>query len=92
MDEQEEREHIHLAFEGIKALTGAAPVGWFNGRPSINTRRLVIEHGDFLYDRDYLGDELPFWMNVSVAASITPSTGAFGTLTIPLLVQFRDAV
>ena len=62
MSEQEEREHIHLAFEGIKALTGAAPVGWFNGRPSINTRRLVIEHGDFLYDRDYLGDELPFWV------------------------------
>ena len=63
MSEQEEREHIHLAFEGIKALTGAAPVGWFNGRPSINTRRLVIEHGDFLYDRDYLGDELPFWVS-----------------------------
>jgi peptidoglycan/xylan/chitin deacetylase (PgdA/CDA1 family) len=62
MSEQEEREHIHLAFEGIKALTGAAPVGWFDGRPSINTRRLVIEHGDFLYDRDYLGDELPFWV------------------------------
>ncbi len=39
-----------------------APVGWFNGRPSINTRRLVIEHGGFLYDRDYLGDELPFWV------------------------------
>ena len=62
MSEQEEREHIHLAFEGIKALTGAAPVGWFTARPSINTRRLVIEHGDFLYDRDYLGDELPFWV------------------------------
>src|SRR6516164_2957837 len=62
MREREEREHIHLALEGIKALAGAAPVGWFNGRPSINTRRLVIEHGGFLYDRDYLGDELPFWV------------------------------
>jgi len=60
--EREEREHIRAAFAGIKALTGAAPVGWFNGRPSISTRRLVIEHGGFLYDRDYLGDELPFWV------------------------------
>jgi allantoinase len=61
MSEREEREHVRLAAAGIKALTGAAPAGWFNGRPSINTRRLVIEHGGFLYDRDYLGDELPFW-------------------------------
>ena len=51
-----------LPFDGIKALTGTAPVGWFNGRPSIETRRLVVEHGGFLYDRDYLGDELPFWV------------------------------
>ena len=63
MSEREEREHVRLAAAGIKALTGAAPAGWFNGRPSINTRRLVIEHGGFLYDRDYLGDELPFWVS-----------------------------
>jgi allantoinase len=62
-ERREEREHVCLAAAGIKALTGAAPVGWFNGRPSINTRRLVIEHGGFLYDRDYLGDELPFWVS-----------------------------
>ena len=60
--EAEEREHLQRAVEGIRALTGAAPVGWFSGRPSSNTRRLVIEHGGFLYDRDYLGDELPFWV------------------------------
>ena len=62
MSVDEQREHIRLAFEGIKALTGTAPVGWFNGRPGIETRRLVVEHGGFLYDRDYLGDELPFWI------------------------------
>ncbi len=62
MSEKNEREHIRLAFEGIKTLVGEAPLGWFNGRPSINTRRLVVEHGGFLYDRDYLGDELPFWV------------------------------
>ena len=40
------------------------PVGWFNGRPSPNTRRLLVEHGGFLYDRDSLNDELPYWVEV----------------------------
>ncbi len=62
IDEKTEREHIRLAVAGIERLTGQAPVGWFNGRPSNNTRRLLVEHGGFLYDRDYLGDELPFWV------------------------------
>ncbi len=61
MDEKEERDHLRLAIAGIKKLTGQAPVGWFSGRSSINTRRLLVEQGGFLYDRDYLGDELPFW-------------------------------
>jgi peptidoglycan/xylan/chitin deacetylase (PgdA/CDA1 family) len=62
IDEKTEREHIRLAVARIKRLTGEAPVGWFNGRPSNNTRRLLVEQGGFLYDRDYLGDELPFWV------------------------------
>ena len=41
MNEKEEREHIRLAVAGIKKLIGAPPVGWFDGRPSINTRRLL---------------------------------------------------
>lgn len=65
--EDVERQHIRLAVAGIKALVGAPPAGWFNGRPSINTRRLVVEHGGFLYDRDYLGDELPFWVRYGKA-------------------------
>jgi peptidoglycan/xylan/chitin deacetylase (PgdA/CDA1 family) len=64
MAEAEEREHVRLATEGIAELTGEGPVGWFCGRPSVNTRRLVIEQGGYLYDRDYLGDELPFWVEV----------------------------
>ena len=64
IDEKTEREHIRLAVAGIKQLTGQAPVGWFNGRASNNTRRLLVEHGGFLYDRDYLGDELPFWVRL----------------------------
>jgi peptidoglycan/xylan/chitin deacetylase (PgdA/CDA1 family) len=64
MGETEEREHIKLAVAGIKKLTGSPPAGWFNGRSSVNTRRLLVEQGGFLYDRDYLGDELPFWTEV----------------------------
>jgi peptidoglycan/xylan/chitin deacetylase (PgdA/CDA1 family) len=65
MDEAEEREHVRLAIEGIRKLTGRPPVGWFNGRPSANTRRLLVEAGGFLYDRDALNDELPYWVTVA---------------------------
>jgi allantoinase len=61
--EREERKHIALATEGLAGLTGQRPAGWFTGRPSVNTRRLVVEQGGYLYDRDYLGDELPFWID-----------------------------
>ena len=46
-------------------LTGGAwPLGWYTGRDSPNTRRLVVEHGGYEYDSDYYGDDLPFWMEV----------------------------
>ena len=64
MDAQTERSHLELAVEIQKALTGAAPFGWYTGRDSPNTRRLVVEHGGFLYDSDYYGDDLPFWTEV----------------------------
>ena len=67
VDEPTEREHIRLAVESIKAMTGKAPVGWMTGRPSENTRRLLAEHGGFLYDRDTLNDELPYWVEVGGA-------------------------
>ena len=67
VDEPIEREHIRLAVESIKAMTGKAPVGWMTGRPSENTRRLLAEHGGFLYDRDTLNDELPYWVEAAGA-------------------------
>ncbi len=63
----EEREHLQRAVEIHRALTGAAPLGWYTGRDSPNTRRLVVEHGGFEYDSDNYGDELPFWTEVEVA-------------------------
>lgn len=64
IDEATERAHMHEAVQIIKELTGAAPQGWYTGRDSPNTRRLVVEHGGFAYDADYYGDDLPFWQQV----------------------------
>jgi allantoinase len=64
VDEATEREHMRLAVEAIEQLTGSRPRGWYTGRDSTNTRRLVVDHGGFDYDSDYYGDDLPFWMKV----------------------------
>ena len=66
MDAATERAHMVEAVQIIKALTGAAPQGWYTGRDSPNTRRLVVEHGGFTYDADYYGDDLPFWAQVPI--------------------------
>ena len=55
-------------------MTGAAPLGWYTGRDSPNTRRLVVEHGGFVYDADYYGDDLPFWTAVEDATAATCRT------------------
>ena len=64
-DEATEREHIRRAVETLRRLTGHAPLGWYTGRDSPNTRRLVVEHGGFLYDADSYADDLPYWVQVS---------------------------
>ncbi|MGB7100873.1 MAG: polysaccharide deacetylase family protein, partial [Xanthobacteraceae bacterium] len=60
-----EREHIARAVDILTRLTGSRPVGWMTGRPGPNTRRLLAEAGGFLYDRDSLADELPYWLIVA---------------------------
>jgi hypothetical protein len=47
-----EREHVRLGIEMIERIAGGRPVGWVIGRPSADTRRLHVELGGFLYDRD----------------------------------------
>lgn len=67
MPEATEREHIARATETIRRLTGGLwPVGWYTGRDSPNTRRLVIEHGGYEYDSDSYADDLPFWLPVGL--------------------------
>jgi allantoinase len=65
MDEATEREHMRIGMDIIKKMTGVAPQGWYTGRDSPNTRRLVADHGGFLYDSDYYGDDLPFYTDVT---------------------------
>ena len=62
--EEVEREHMRIGMEIIERLTGERALGWYTGRDSVNTRRLVADHGGFLYDSDYYGDDLPFWTEV----------------------------
>jgi peptidoglycan/xylan/chitin deacetylase (PgdA/CDA1 family) len=64
LDEATEREHMRLGMEAIEKLTGERALGWYTGRDSPNTRRLVADYGGFEYDSDYYGDDLPFWLQV----------------------------
>jgi len=61
IDEETERAHMKRAVEIITQLTGERPLGWYTGRTSPNTRKLVKEFGGFLYDADDYSDDLPFW-------------------------------
>ena len=63
--EEIEREHMRIGMEIIEQLTGERALGWYTGRDSINTRRLVADYGGFLYDSDYYGDDLPMWTEVA---------------------------
>jgi putative urate catabolism protein len=63
--EDEERAHMRRAIEAIERTCGQRPVGWYTGRVSENTRRLVVEESGFLYDSDSYSDELPYWVEVA---------------------------
>ncbi|MDR7151188.1 putative urate catabolism protein [Hydrogenophaga palleronii] len=64
VDEATERAHMAQAMAIMERLGGERPLGWYTGRDSPNTRRLVADFGGFEYDSDYYGDDLPFWMKV----------------------------
>lgn len=64
VDEATEREHMARGMQAIERLTGERPLGWYTGRDSPHTRRLVADYGGFEYDSDYYGDDLPFWLRV----------------------------
>ncbi len=65
MSEEAERADMRRNIEIVTRLTGRRPRGWYTGRPSPNTRRLVVEEGGFLYDSDAYNDDLPYWTRVA---------------------------
>ena len=79
IDEATEREHMRLGLDAIEKLTGSCPMGWYTGRDSPNTRRLVADDSRTLYDSDYYGDDLPFW---------TPVTRTDGSIVPRLVVPY----
>ncbi|HYD59452.1 MAG TPA: allantoinase PuuE [Noviherbaspirillum sp.] len=88
IDEATERAHMQEAVQIIKEMTGDAPLGWYTGRDSPNTRRLVVEHGGFTYDADYYGDDLPFWEQVTVSVDGKPLTKPH--LVVPYTLDTND--
>ena len=78
--EETERHHMKLAIDAIQRAVGERPVGWYTGRGSPNTLRLVVEEGGFLYDADTYSDDLPYWVNV----------GGKNHLRIPYTLEAND--
>ncbi len=84
IDEAVEREHLERAVATIRALTGRAPEGWYTGRDSPNTRRLVVEHGGFVYDADSYADDLPYWTQIACSRGTVPH------LVVPYTLDTND--
>ena len=84
VDEATEREHLERAVATIARLTGAPPAGWYTGRDSPRTRRLVVEHGGFVYDADSYADDLPYWTTVETR------DGVEAHLVVPYTLDSND--
>ncbi len=80
-DEAAERADITACARTVTNMIGTAPVGWYTGRMSANTRRLVAEHGGFLYDSDGYDDDLPHWVR----------SGQKPVLVVPYSLDVNDA-
>ena len=65
INEEIEKEHIIKSYEIIKSIFGEYPLGWYTGRTSPNTRRLVVENTNVIYDSDSYSDDLPYWENIN---------------------------
>ena len=85
IDEDTEREHMRLAIDTIARLTGSPPDGWYTGRDSPNTRRLVVEQGGFTYYADSYADDLPYYLPVQTHVGVTP------LLVVPYTLDANDA-
>jgi allantoinase len=64
-EESFERDHMQKCVEAIRRACGTRPLGWYTGRDSPNTERLVADDGGFEYHSDHYGDDLPFYTRVT---------------------------
>jgi putative urate catabolism protein len=83
-----ERAHLEAAVRILTELCGRAPLGWYTGRDSPNTRRLLVEHGGFLYDADSYADDLPYWVQVSLGTG--ESARRVPHLVVPYTLDTND--
>jgi allantoinase len=83
-DEATERAHMKEAVAIMREVTGSAPQGWYTGRDSPNTRKLVVEHGGFVYDADSYADDLPYWTEVETLGKPHPH------LVVPYTLDTND--
>src|SRR2546422_2820609 len=95
LPEDEERKHIQMAVESMKKTVGERPMGWYcRYGPSVNTRRLLVEEGGFLYDSDAYNDELPYWVTVAgkthlvVPYTLTNNDAKFGVSALSTGEEF----
>jgi urate oxidase len=70
MPEDEERAQIRASIALHEELTGARPRGWYTGRCSMNTMRLVAEEGGFDWLSDSYADDLPYWVEAGGAPQL----------------------
>lgn len=99
LSEDEEREHIKKAKESLQRLFGDQQLGWYcRYGPSVNTRRLLVEEGGFLYDSDSYNDELPYWRDVNekphlvIPYTLTNNDTAFANGAVGTSSDFFDYV
>jgi putative urate catabolism protein len=87
-----EREHIAKAIDIHTRLTGERPLGWYQGRTSPNTARLVVEEGGFTYDADSYADDLPYYdTRYGKPQLIVPYTLDVNDMKFVALNGFADA-
>jgi putative urate catabolism protein len=70
VDEATEKAHLEMAIDIHTQVTGARPLGWYLGRCSPNTHRLVAAEGGFLYNADSYADDLPYWDRTQTAPQL----------------------
>ena len=90
--EDVERRHIAEAIALHTQVTGERPLGWYQGRTSPNTARLVVEEGGFVYDADSYADDLPYYdTRYGKSQLIVPYTLDVNDIKFVALNGFDDA-